>query len=126
MIDPERTLAIRDFPPSKNVKAVARFVGMVFFSKFIPKFSELAEPLNRLRKKGVKFRWDHEQQVAFQSLKQAIASSPVLAMADFRKTFVLQTDACGSAVAAVLLQDSEEGLRAAAYASRTLSDQERK
>ncbi|KAJ4430483.1 hypothetical protein ANN_22699 [Periplaneta americana] len=45
-------------------------------------------------------------------------------MADFRKTFVLQTDACDSAVAAILLQDSEDGLRADAYASRTLSDQE--
>ncbi|KAJ4437576.1 hypothetical protein ANN_17721 [Periplaneta americana] len=95
-------------------------------AKFIPKFSELAAPLNRLRKKGVKFCWDQEQEVAFLALKQAIASPSVLAMADFLKNFVLLTDACGSAVAAVLLQDFEGHLRAVAYASRTLTDQERK
>ena len=51
---------------------------------------------------------------------------PVLGIADFSKRFILQTDACGTAVAAVLLQEFPEGRKPIAYASRTLSKQEKK
>ena len=52
-INPERTVAFREFPAPKNVKGISRFIGMVnFFSKFVPRFAEMAEPLNRLRRKG--------------------------------------------------------------------------
>ena len=44
-----------------------------------------------------------EQEKAFGRLKEAIVSPKVLAMADFSREFILQTDACGKAVAAVLL-----------------------
>ena len=55
-IDPERTVKVREFPPPKNVKQLARFIGMVnYFRKFIPNFSKIAEPLNRLRKKMFSF-----------------------------------------------------------------------
>ena len=47
-------------------------------------------------------------------------------MADFSRNFILQTDACGTALAAVLLQDYPEGRRSVAYASQTLNAQERK
>ena len=46
-IDPERTRAIREFPPSKDVLGIARFVGMVnFYQRFIPKLADIAAPLN--------------------------------------------------------------------------------
>jgi hypothetical protein len=55
-IDPERTRAIRDFPPPRDTKGINRFIGMVnFYHKFIPRLAEVAAPLNALRKKGVKF-----------------------------------------------------------------------
>ena len=97
-----------------------------FFSKFVPEFAEIAEPLNRLRRKGVCFQWGEEQEKAFGRLKEAISSPKVLAMADFSREFVLQTDACRRAVAAVLLQEFPEGKRAVPYASRTLMAQEMK
>jgi hypothetical protein len=84
-----------------------------------------AAPLDHLRKKGVKFVWAYEQK-AFYDLKSPIMNQTVLAMADFSRRFVLQTDSSSSAVAAVLLQDFDEGRRPIAFASRTLSDQERK
>lgn len=47
-VDPNRTKAIREFPQPKDANCVARFIGMVnYFSKFIPKFSEIAAPSNR-------------------------------------------------------------------------------
>ena len=126
-IDHSRTQAISDFPVPSGPKAIARFVGMVnFFHKFIPNLAHVAAPLNYLRKKGVKFSWGLEQQKAFEALKGLVANPPVLATADFSKRFVLQTDASSVAVAAVLLQQHPEGRKPIAYASRTLTDQERK
>ena len=55
-IDPERTRAIREFLPPRDVKGVSRFLGMInFYHKFIPSLADRSEPLNMLRMKGVKF-----------------------------------------------------------------------
>jgi hypothetical protein len=67
-----------------------------------------------------------DQQEAFEALKQAISQRSVLRMADFSKKFILQTDASGVALGAVLSQDSDGVRQPTAYASRTLSAQERK
>ena len=104
-VDPNWTKAIREFLQPKDAKGVARFVGMVnHFSKFIPKFSEIAAPLNRLRKNGEKFSWGKEQQGAFIPLKDAISQPPVFRMADFDRTFILPMDASSCALGTVLLQ----------------------
>jgi hypothetical protein len=58
MMDPDRTRNITSFPPPRDVKGIARFVGVVIFlAKFIPHLAERAGPLNALRKKNVKFVW---------------------------------------------------------------------
>jgi hypothetical protein len=85
----------------------------------------VAAPLNALRKRGVKFMWGQKQQEAFDVLKQAISQPPVLRMADFSEKFILQTDACGKAMRAVLSQEREWVRQPNADASRTLSGQER-
>jgi hypothetical protein len=78
------------------MKGIARFIGMVnFYHKFIPRMADIAAPLNSLRKKGLKFVWGQSQQEAFDQLKQSISQPPVLCMADFSKSFVLQTDTSG-------------------------------
>jgi len=126
-IDPERTRAIREFPVPRDVKGISRFIGMVnYYHKFIPHFADVAAPLNALRKKGVKFKWDAPQQEAFASLKNLISQPPVLGMADFSRQFILQTDASGVALGAVLSQEINGVRQPVAYASRTLSAQERK
>jgi len=52
-IDPERTRPIREFPIPQNTKGLARFIGMFnFYHKFIPRFADVAAPLNALRKNG--------------------------------------------------------------------------
>jgi hypothetical protein len=67
-----------------------------------------------------------EQQRAFDVLKQAISQPPVLKMADFSEQFIVQTDASGVALGAVLSQEVDGVRQPIAYASRTLSAQERK
>jgi transposase InsO family protein len=124
---PERVEVIRAFPPPKNLKAVRRFLGMVgFYGRFIKNFSQIAEPLHLLKRKDVKFVWGDVQQVAFQQLKEALATPPVLQIPDFSKEFTLVCDASDVAISAVLHQTSGEDLAPIAYSSRLLTPAERR
>lgn len=125
-ISPERVDVINQFPTPRNVKQVARFVGMAnFFRKFISGFAEKAAPLNELRKKGAAFMWGPTQEASFAALKEALKSAPVLTLPDFNSEFILQTDASALGLGAVLLQE-QNGRKVIAYASRGLNDLERK
>jgi hypothetical protein len=85
-IDPIRTHSVRDFPPPKDVKGIAHFIGMLnFYHKFIPNLAKVAAPLNAIRKKRAKSSWGPEQQNAFEELKRDISQPPVFRMADFFK-----------------------------------------
>jgi len=126
-IDPERTREFREFPAPHDTRGISRFIGMVnFYHKFMPRLAGVAAPLNAMRKKGVKFTWGQEQQQAFEALKQAISQPPALRMADFSEKFILQTDTNGVALGAVLSEERDGVRQLTAYASRTLSTQERK
>jgi hypothetical protein len=105
-IDPDRTKAIRNFPVPTDVKGISRFVGMVnFYHKFILHLAEIAAPLNSLRKNGAKFVWGKAHQQAFVAIKLAISQPPVLCMHNFEERFILQTDASGVALGALLSQE---------------------
>ena len=77
-------------------------------------------------RRGLEFVWGADHQFAFEKLKAAIMSPPVLVMPDFSSRFILQTDPSPVALGAVLLQNTPGGRRAISYASRTLTSQERK
>jgi transposase InsO family protein len=70
--------------------------------------------------------WGPEQQESFESLKRAISQPPVLGMANFAEKFILQTDASGVSLGAVLSQEYNGFRQPIAFASRTLSAQELK
>jgi len=126
-IDPERTRLIRKFLPPRDGKGVSRFLGMIhFYHKFIPRLADRSAPLNMLRRKGVKCVWGKQQLDAFEDLKRAITQPPVLKMADFEQQFIVQTDASNVALGAVLSQEVDGVRRPIAYASRSLTAQERK
>ena len=109
-------------------KAVKGFLGMVgWYRKFIPKFAEIARPLFELLKKEAKWEWTPACQTAFETLRDAITSKPVLAIADPNKQYVLETDASDVALGAVLMQkDEEDHLRPIAYASKSLGPAEKR
>lgn len=97
-----------------------------YFHKYIPNLAEIASVLNELRKKGSKFVWKEKHNLAFEKLKECIISPPVLRMGDFTLPFIVQTDSSSKALAAVLLQEHDGCRLPISYASRTLTDQERK
>ena len=132
--NPKLCTAITEYPKPKDLKQVMSFLGMVnFFRFYIEKFADIAAPLHALTKQPYNKRkppdiqalWTTEHDQAFEGLKQALISEPVLAQPDFTKPFTLHTDASGAALGAVLTQDDDAGHpRAIGYASRTLTDVE--
>jgi len=97
-----------------------------YYRRFIPRFSKVAQPLHALTRKGAEFLWNADCHSAFESLKQRLISSPVLAYPAFTKPFTLETDASIQGLGAVLSQKQEDGKsHPVAYASRALSAPER-
>lgn len=109
------------------VKAVQSFLGMmVWYSKFIPHYADIARPLYALTHKDAVFEWTDECQRAFMTLRDALTTSPVLAIADPNKPYVLHTDASDVAMGAVLMQrDDDDDLHPIAFASKTFNSAER-
>lgn len=125
-IDPERTRSIHEFPAPKNARQVAQFLGATnFFAKYVPGYADLCEPLNRLRRKKVKFVWSPECQESFVKLKNAIMNPPVLQIADFSKQFIVMSDASGIAAGGCLMQENDnKELLPIAYYSRKFTPAE--
>ena len=68
--DPEKVKAIIEMPKPKDVAGVRRFIGFVnYLSKFMPRLSEVCEPLRRLTMKDVEWHWTEHQEEAFNKLK---------------------------------------------------------
>ena len=88
----------------------------------MPSFAKLAHPLHALTRKGAVFDWDSNCQKAFDNFKQKLTEAPVLAYPQFDRNFVLETDASGIGLGAVLSQVQEDGRPPPiAFASRALS-----
>lgn len=103
--DPLKIQGVVDWPTPKSVKSLRGFLGLSgFYRKFVQGYATLAHPLTSLLKKN-SFEWSDLAQQAFDKLKVALATAPVLMLPDFSLPFTVQTDASGYAMGAVLLQN---------------------
>lgn len=120
--NPKKIEAIQKIEPPTDVKGIRSFLGLCsYYRKFVKDFSKIAKPLSTLVKKDVKFVWENKEQEAFDKLKACLMKYPVLQHPDFKKPFILITDASGEGLGAVLSQLDENGKEIViAYASRTL------
>eukprot|EP00854_Cymbomonas_tetramitiformis_P018244 gene18244-biopygen18832 len=114
----DKVAAVRDWPALENATHVRQFLGLAgYYRRFIPCFSDIAQPLTMLTKNDVEWKWGPEQQWAFEELKIALVDAPVLALpnvkaaADGSAPFLVQTDASGVALGGVLMQDCGECLK---------------
>jgi len=123
--DAEKTRLVADWPVPINLKQLRGFLGLAgYYRKFVKDFCRIARPLNDLMKKNRRFEWTAECQAAFEKLKSALLSPPVLALPNDRDPFYLDTDACDTSIGAVLSQIQDGQERVIAYAGRTLSRNE--
>ncbi|UYV76763.1 K02A2.6-like [Cordylochernes scorpioides] len=126
--DPNKVQAIREFPSPSSISEVRRFLGMVNFTgKFIPDLLTIFYPLNQLLVKRNDWRWDSAQEEAFEKVKKLLSTSPTLTLFDPNLPTTVSADASSYELGAVLLQKSEDGYqKAVAYASRTMSETEKR
>ena len=92
--------------PPKTPKEVKQFLGLTgYYQKFVPRFSDLARPLNVLTRKDVPFEWTPICQESFELLKASLMTEPILTYPDPNHPYVLFTDASKYAWACVLTQE---------------------
>lgn len=91
------------------MKGIQSFLGFCnFYRRFIPEFGRIAKPLINLTKAGVIFNFDSNCYLAFESLKNALTSAPVLKHFDPNRRTQMETDASDGVVAAVLSQEHDK------------------
>ena len=118
--------AVLDWPTPTCSKEVESFCGLANYHRnFIKSFSALSRPLYSVVGKK-NYRWDPEQQVAFDTLKQALVEPPVLALPNHHDPFVLDTDASDLAIGAELIQLQEGEEKVIAYGSFAFTKEQRK
>lgn len=127
--DPEKTKAVTEYPTPTTVRDVRAFIGLTsFYRRFIKNFAKIAACITELTRKEESFVWTPERQQAFDALKRALTTYPVLVAPRLGAPFIIEVDASGRGVGAVLTQaqdKDEKDIRVIAYASRIYSRHEK-
>ncbi|CAG2215910.1 unnamed protein product [Mytilus edulis] len=123
--DPEKIEAVQKWPVPRNAKEIKSFLGLCsYYRKFVKGFADLSRPLHKACDKGTKFIWTENCQLAFNSLKEALTTPPILVYPVTDKPFILDTDASNYAVGAVLSQEHDGREHVIAYMSKALNKHE--
>ena len=146
--NPEKVEKVRTWPVPRNIKEVQSFLGLAsYYRWFIDKFAKKARCLHELvgptsnkhRKARAKkeattvtqmepriFEWMTKHQEAFDALKEALSTAPVLGYPDFSREFILEIDASLKGLGAILSQQGKDRqIHVIAYASHSLCPSER-
>lgn len=125
--DPDKVSAISNMRTPNTMKHLKSFLQTCsWFRKFVPGFSQIAQPLTHLTKKDVAWTWDDAQEASFRKLKELLTTAPILSQPDYTVEFILRTDASNYALGAALLQgESPADEHPIEYASRLLTPAER-
>ncbi|GBN69125.1 Retrovirus-related Pol polyprotein from transposon opus [Araneus ventricosus] len=124
--DLEKIKAVVDWPRPDTIHDLRSFLGLcTYYRCFVKNFSTIAKPLHKLTEAKSNFNWTDECEKSFNSLKQALTSSPILTYLRINKDFILDTDANNEAIGAVLSQKIGNEECVIAYFSKSLGKPER-
>ena len=116
---------IETWAPPTSVKEVRQFLGMInFHRQFCAHMATLAAPLNQILKEDA-FRWGTQQQEAFEKLKAALATPPILVIPNKTDPFILDVDCSGVGMGGQLMQLQNGQERTVAYCSFALNVHEK-
>lgn len=100
--DPAKLKAIQEWLAPSSVTALSGFLGLSgYYRRFVKDYAAIAGALTDLHK-AHSFRWNDKAQHAFQQLKLAMTTLPILGLPDFSLSFDVTTDASGVAIRVVL------------------------
>jgi hypothetical protein len=120
-MEEDKVRAIRDWPAPISVTGVRSFLGLAgYYRRFVKDFSKISSPLTELLHIDKKFEWKEAQQQAFDELKRAVSTGPVLIIPDDTIPYVVTTDASGYAIGATLSQDQGNGSQPIAFLSKKM------
>uniref|UniRef100_A0A3B1IV37 Gypsy retrotransposon integrase-like protein 1 n=1 Tax=Astyanax mexicanus TaxID=7994 RepID=A0A3B1IV37_ASTMX len=129
LMDDSKVDAVTSWPVPQSIKDLQRFLGFAnFYRRFIRNFSAIAAPLTALTKNATKvLKWSPEADKAFQELKAAFVSAPILKHPNPDLPFVVEVDASNTGIGAVLSQrsGSPPKLHPVAFFSKKMSPAER-
>ena len=125
--EPQKTDAISNMKPPKDVTELRRFLGMVNqLGKFTPRLAELTYPLRELLGKRNLWRRESPQNVAFSQIKEELSKLTTLSPYNIEAETKVTADSSSYGVEAVLLQKQQQSWRPVAYASQSLSETEKR
>jgi transposase InsO family protein/predicted aspartyl protease len=118
--------AVMDWPVPTCAQAVMSFLGTAsYYRRYVANFADIAAPLHRLTAKNSTWQWTEEEQFAFERLKHALATAPVLPFPVKGAPYLLDTDASANGIGGVLCQIVNGQERVLGYASKALNKHER-
>ncbi|KAL9987542.1 hypothetical protein ACROYT_G001867 [Oculina patagonica] len=124
---PNKVKAVRECsPPTSKEELVSFLQMMAYLSRYISNFSSRCEPLRRLTKKEHKFEWTEAQQKAFEDLKTAITTAPVLIPYQPGRDTMVICDGSPTGLGGGLFQKTEHGYQPVHFVSRSLTDTEKR
>jgi hypothetical protein len=104
-INPEKVANVKTWAPPTNGKMIQRYLGMFnYFREYIPLYSTISAPLDRLRNVKGNFTLGELEMKCFEQLKRLVTEAPVLSFPDFNQPFYVATDASNLGIGAVLYQ----------------------
>ena len=121
--DPSKVEATQNMPELTNVNDVQCFIGFVnYLSRFLPKLSDICEPLRRLTDKNAEWLWTKVHNDAVETIKHLISREPLLLCYRLEDEVTTQCDASQTGLGTVLLQNGQP----VAYSSRSLTKTEQR
>jgi hypothetical protein len=122
-VDKAKVETVEQLPPPTDVKSLRSFLGHAgFYRRFIKDFSKITKPLTHILQKDVAFDFDEKCLAAFQTLKSALVSAPIIQPPDWSQPFEIMCDVSDYALGAVLGQRKEGRVHVVYYASKTLNE----
>ena len=122
----DKVQTIQDWPEPRKVKDIQSFLGFAnFYRRFIYNFSDITVPLTCLTRKHVPFVFGDAERDAFNFLKSAFASAPILTHWIPDCPIIIETDASDYALAAILSIELNNGeIHPVAFHSRSFNPTE--
>ena len=121
--DPDKVKAVKNMPKPTCEQEALSLLGFInYLAKFLPKLSEVAQPLRDLTRANAQFIWSRQHNKAFEDMKKLVVQHPVLKYYDVSEEVTLQREASERGLGATLMQNGQP----VAFASRTLSTTEQR